>query len=66
MKITEVRKLSTEELTKESNKLRDEIVELKRSSVMGETQNVRLVRNKRRDLARILTVLGEQLAKEKI
>lgn len=66
MKITEIRKLSTDELAKESSKLRDEIVELKRGSVMGETQNVRLVRHKRKDLARILTVLGEQLAKEKI
>lgn len=66
MKITDIRKLSTDELTKESNKLRDEIVELKRSTVMGETQNVRLVRNKRRDLARVLTVLGEQLTKENI
>lgn len=66
MKITDIRKLSTDELTKESNKLRDEIVELKRSTVMGETQNVRLVRNKRRDLARVLTVLSEQLTKETI
>jgi ribosomal protein L29 len=66
MKIAEIRKLSTAELTKESSKLRDEITTLKRSNAMGESQNVRLVRNKRKDLARILTVLGEQLAKEKI
>jgi ribosomal protein L29 len=66
MKITEIRKLSTDELAKESSKLRDEISELKRNSVMGQTQNVRIVRHKRKDLARILTVLSEQLAKEKI
>jgi len=66
MKIIEIRKLTTEELTKESSKLRDEIIQLKRSKVMGESQNVRLVRHKRKDLARVLTVLGEQLAKEKI
>jgi ribosomal protein L29 len=31
---------------------------------MGEVQNNRLIRGKRKDLARMLTVLGEQLAKE--
>ncbi len=66
MKIIEIRKLSTDELTKESSKLRDEIVELKKQKVLGESSNVRLVRHKRKDLARVLTVLSEQLAKEKI
>lgn len=66
MKISDVRKLSTDQLTKESSKLRDEIVELKRQKVLGESTNVRLVRHKRKDLARVLTVLSEQLAKEKI
>jgi ribosomal protein L29 len=66
MKITDIRKLSTAELTKESSKLRDEIVELKRGKLIGESQNVRLVKHKRKDLARVLTVLGEQLSKEKI
>lgn len=66
MKITEVRKLTTSELTVQSTQLRDEITELKRNLYTGETQNVRALRNKRKDLARILTVLGEQLAKEKI
>ncbi len=66
MKIADIRKLTTTELTKESSKLRDEIVELKRNKVTGESQNVRLVKHKRKDLARVLTVLGEQLIKEKI
>ena len=64
MKIVEIRKLSTEQLTLESTKLRDEIIQLRRSLYSGETQNVRVIRNKRRDLARMLTVLSEQLAKE--
>jgi large subunit ribosomal protein L29 len=64
MKITEIRKLSTADLTKESTKLREEIAELRRQIVMGEVQNSRIIRNKRRDLARMLTVLGEQLTKE--
>lgn len=64
MKITEIRKLSTEKLADESVKLREEIAEMKRRMSMGETQNVRAVRGKRKDLARILTVLSEQLIKE--
>lgn len=64
MKIVDIRKLSTAELTTESTKLREEIAELKRRVHMGEIQNVRLIRGKRKDLARMLTVLGEQLAKE--
>ncbi len=64
MKIAEIRKLSTTELTTESTKMREEIAELKRRVHLGETQNVRLVRTKRKDLARLLTVLSEQLSKE--
>ena len=44
----------------------DAIAELRRRLYSGETQNVRALRNKRKDLARILTVLSEQLAKENI
>lgn len=64
MKVAEIRKLSTAELTTESTKLREEIAELKRRLHMGEVQNVRILRSKRKDLARMLTVLSEQLAKE--
>jgi ribosomal protein L29 len=66
MKITEIRKLSTPELATGSTKLREEIAELKRRLHVGEVQNVRLIRGKRKDLARMLTVLSEQLAKENI
>lgn len=64
MKVAEIRKFSTNDLTTESTKLRDEIAELKRRLHMGELQNVRIIRNKRKDLARMLTVLSEQLEKE--
>ena len=66
MKIAEIRKLSTGDLASESTKLREEITELKRRLHMGEVQNVRVIRTKRKDLARMLTVLGEQLVKENI
>ncbi len=64
MKIADIRKLSTAELTKETNKLRDEIAELRRHIYMGDNQNVRAVRGKRKDLARMLTVLSDNLVKE--
>lgn len=66
MKIAEIRKLSTNELTAESTKLREEITELRRRIHMGEVQNVRNLRNKRKDLARMLTILSEQLSKEAV
>ena len=64
MKIAEIRKLSTDQLTSESTKLREEIVELRRRLHSGEMQNVRTLRNKRKDLARMLTVLSEAFQKE--
>lgn len=64
MKIAEIRKLTTKDLTVEVSTLRDEIAELRRHIYMGDNQNVRAVRGKRKDLARMLTVLSEQLVKE--
>ncbi len=64
MKIVEIRKLNTADLASESTKLREEIAELKRRTHMGEVQNTKQLRYKRKDLARMLTVLSEQLTKE--
>ena len=66
MKMTDIRKLNTDDLATETTRLREEIAELRRRASLGEVQNVRQVRAKRKDLARMLTVLGEQLAKENI
>ena len=66
MKVIEIRKLSTKELATESTKLREEIAELRRRLYTGEIQNVRILRSKRKDLARMLTVLSEQLIKENV
>lgn len=64
MKAIEIRKMKTEDIIKEVSNVRDEIAELRRRIHMGETQNVRVIRAKRRDLARMLTVMSEQLTKE--
>lgn len=66
MKVADIRKIKTEELTTQANTLREEIAELKRRTSLGEVSNVRVLRAKRKDLARVLTVLGEQIAKENI
>jgi large subunit ribosomal protein L29 len=64
MKITDVRKMTTEELTKQVPAIQDEIVQLRRRLYSGEAQNVRALRTKRKDLARVYMVLGEKLQKE--
>ncbi len=64
MKMTDIRKLSTADLSKESVKLKNEIFELKHKLLLGQITNVKLIKLKRKDLARVLTVLGEQLLKE--
>ncbi len=64
MKITDIRKLETKDLMSESSKLREEIAELKRRLYAGEVQNTRQIRGKRKDLARMMTVMTEQLSKE--
>lgn len=66
MKIADVRKLSTAQVATQSSELREEIAELRRRLYNGEVQNVRVLRSKRKDLARYLTVLSEQLAKEEM
>jgi large subunit ribosomal protein L29 len=64
LKMDEIRKMSTSELATKSTELRDEVAEMRRRVHMGEMQNTRTLRTKRRDLARMLTVLSEQLSKE--
>lgn len=64
MKIADIRKMSTTELTTTSTKMREELAELRRRAHMGEVSNVRAIRIKRKDLARVLTVLSEELIKE--
>lgn len=64
MKTAEIRKLKTDEIANNVMNLREEIAEMRRRLRMGETTNVRDIRAKRKDLARMLTIMSEQLAKE--
>ena len=64
MKTAEIRKMTTAELATTVTQLREEITSLRRSMHTGESTNVRAIRGKRKDLARMLTIMSEQLAKE--
>ena len=66
MKIADIRKKDTNDLAKQSTQLREEITEMRRRLYSGELTNVRAIRAKRKDLARVMTVLGEQLQKESL
>lgn len=66
MKVAEIRKMNTADIVTAVATLREEIAELRRRIHMGETQNVRVLRAKRKDLARMLTIMSEQLAKENV
>ena len=66
MKIAEIRKMDTEKIIKQIDSVRGEINDLRRSVSMGESTNVRAIRNKRKTLARMLTVASEKIAKENI
>lgn len=66
MKLLDIRKMKLDELVKQSNELRQEIIDAKRRVHMGETTNHQVIRKKRKDLARVLTVMREQLEKESV
>lgn len=66
MKTAEIRKMKTTDLMESVTILRAEIAELRRRIHMGETTNVRALRTKRKDLARMLTIMSEQLSKENV
>ena len=64
MKVAEIRKMDTADIIKAVTATREEIAEMRRRIHMGEAQNVRVLRAKRKDLARMLTIMSEQLDKE--
>jgi large subunit ribosomal protein L29 len=57
MKTKDVRDLGTEELRQKERELRDEIFRLKMKRAASSLENKMLIRNRRRDLARVVTFL---------
>jgi large subunit ribosomal protein L29 len=57
MKTKDVRDLGAEELRQKERELRDEIFRLKMKRAAASLENNMLIRNRRRDLARVVTFL---------
>jgi len=59
-KAIEIKKLSIEELKTKANQLNDEIFKTKIQQSLGSVKNLHAVVTKRRDLARVLTVMNQK------
>lgn len=60
MKPEDIRKMSREDRVRKLNELRLELVRLKMQSRVGTLTDTAKIRNIRRDIARILTILREE------
>jgi large subunit ribosomal protein L29 len=64
MKIREIRELPADELKQRVTDLKDQVARLRFQKAMGQLDNPMKIRNVRRDIARIKTVLLEIQKKE--
>jgi len=64
VKASEIRKMPPEERVRKLVELRMELVKLKMQSRVGTLTNTSRIRNIKRDIARILTVMREEALKE--
>lgn len=60
MKGSELKELGLEELEQKSKETRDELFSAKVKHATGQLENTAMLRNLRRDVARINSVLGEK------
>ncbi|MEL9908803.1 MAG: 50S ribosomal protein L29 [Desulfurococcus sp.] len=60
MKASEIRRMAPEERLRKLNELRLELVKLRLQARMGTLTNTARIRNVRRDIARISTVINEE------
>ena len=60
MKPNEVRNLTLDEIQDEVNKRREELLDLRVQSTVGQVPNTKLIRVKKREIARFLTVANEK------
>lgn len=63
MKVKEIRETATEELQARQRDLADQLFNLRLQKVVGQLEKPSKVREVKRDLARVLTVLNERKAK---
>lgn len=60
VKIGEIKKMKAEELLSKLKELRLELIKLRGQKARGTLENPMAIRNVRKDIARILTVLNER------
>jgi len=60
MKIEEIKKMSTEDLNSKVYSLKEEYYDLRRKKAVGQLENVKHVKEVRKDIARIYTILKER------
>lgn len=60
MKSNEVRNLTQEEIRAEVDKRRKELFDLRLQSTVGQVPNTKLMRSKKREIARLLTIAAEK------
>jgi large subunit ribosomal protein L29 len=66
MKARELRELTDDELKRREEELRDQLFKLRAQHAIGQLENTAKLKNIRRDIARIKTILKErELRKEK-
>ncbi|RLG79006.1 MAG: 50S ribosomal protein L29 [Thermoprotei archaeon] len=65
MKADEIRKMSKEEREKTLAELRAELIKLRTQAYLGTLANVGKIKQVRKDIARILTVMREEELKER-
>ncbi|MEW6002059.1 MAG: 50S ribosomal protein L29 [Nitrospirota bacterium] len=61
MKPSELRSMTIEELTKKEQDLRKELFNLRFQQATGEIENPMRINAVRKDIARVLTIVGEKL-----
>ena len=62
MKPNEMRNLSPDEIVKEIADRRQKILDLRFTSKVGQMSNVKEIRSKKREIARLLTIANEKAA----
>lgn len=63
MKFEDIRDLTVEELRKRHVQMREELFEMKMKHSLGQIASPISIREKRRDIARVLTALNMKLAR---
>ena len=60
MKIEEIKKMSAEELNSKVYSLKEELYDLHRKKAVGQLENLSHIKEVRKDIARIYTILKER------